>query len=182
MPGWTWGRAHHHRPHNIPGPYPGKSLFLVSRPAARPPSGTIYSRLRKKSSADRCRYPHRQGQCGCRFHNNSILGISDWSPVLSASGSCSKENHPACIPVAASLYEDYLSCASSILLPVAALPERVPCPIPAAYSGVGTLLATSGHFVPKSDSLRCSPSRDIPFRTVILSLKYRSSMNCPKST
>jgi len=32
------------------------------------------------------------------------------------------------------------------LLSVAVLPEKVSCPIPAAYSGVGTLPATSGHF------------------------------------
>ena len=48
--------------------------------------------------------------------------------------------------------------------------------------GVGTLLATSGHFVPKSDSLRCFPSRGIPFRTVILFSRCRPSMNYPKST
>ena len=55
-------------------------------------------------------------------------------------------------------------------------------PTIAAYSGVGTLLATSGHFVPKSDSLRCFPSRGIPFRTVILFSRCRPSMNYPKST
>ena len=41
---------------------------------------------------------------------------------------------------------------------------------------------TSGHFVPKSGSLRCFPSRGIPFRTVILFSRCRSSMNYPKST
>ena len=76
----------------------------------------------------------------------------------------------------------YLSCVPSILLSVAVLPEKVSCPIPAACSGVGTLLATSGHFVPKSDSLRCFPSRGIPFRTVILFSRCRPSMNYPKST
>ena len=41
---------------------------------------------------------------------------------------------------------------------------------------------TSGHFVPKSGSLRCFPSRGIPFRTVIHFLRCSSSMNYPKST
>ncbi len=75
-----------------------------------------------------------------------------------------------------------LSCVPSILLSVAVLPEKVSCPIPAAYSGVGMLPATSGHFVPKSGSLRCFPSRGIPFRTVILFSRCCPSMNYPKST
>ena len=152
------------------------------RPAARPPSGTTYSRPRKKSSADRCRCPHRQGQCSCRPHSNSTPGVSGWPPVFSAPGSCGKGNRPACVPAAASLYRGYLSCVPSILLSVAVLPEKVSCPIPAACSGVGTLPATSGHFVPKSDSLRCFPSLGIPFRTVILFSRCRPSMNYPKST
>ena len=41
---------------------------------------------------------------------------------------------------------------------------------------------TSGHFVPKSGSLRCFPSRGIPFRTVILFPRCCPSMNYPKST
>ena len=97
-------------------------------------------------------------------------------------GSCGKGNRPACVPAAASLYRGYLSCVPSILLSVAVLPEKVSCPIPAACSGVGTLPATSGHFVPKSDSLRCFPSLGIPFRTVILFSRCRPSMNYPKST
>ena len=64
----------------------------------------------------------------------------------------------------------------------AALTEKASCPIPAAYFGVGTLPATSGHFVPKSGSLRCFPSRGIPFRTVILFSRCCPSMNYPKST
>ena len=55
-------------------------------------------------------------------------------------------------------------------------------PTIAACSGVGTLPATSGHFVPKSGSLRCFPSRGIPFRTVILFSRCCPSMNYPKST
>ena len=66
MPGWIWGRTHRRRPHSVSSPYPGKSPLPASRPAARPPSGTTYSRPRKKSSADRCRCPHRQGQCSLR--------------------------------------------------------------------------------------------------------------------
>ena len=96
--------------------------------------------------------------------------------------SCGKGNCPACVPAAASLYRGYLSCVPSILLSVAVLPEKVSCPIPAAYSGVGTLPATSGHFVPKSGSLRCFPSRGIPFRTVIHFSRCSSSMNYHKST
>ena len=93
-----------------------------------------------------------------------------------------KGNRPACVPVAASLYRGYLSCVPSILLSVAVLPEKVSCPIPAACSSVGTLPAASGHFVSKSGSLRCFPSRGIPFRTVILFSRCCPSMNYPKST
>ena len=59
MPGWIWGRTHRRRPHSVSSPYPGKSPLPASRPAARPPSGTTYSRPRKKPSAGRCRCPHR---------------------------------------------------------------------------------------------------------------------------
>ena len=67
--------------------------------------------------------------------------------------------------------------ASLRLFSVAVLPEKASCPIPAACSGVGTLPITSGHFVPKSGSLRCFPSRGIPFRTVILFSRCCPSMN-----
>ena len=60
LPGWIWGRTHRRRPHSVSSPYPGKSPLPASRPAARPPSGTTYSRPRKKPSAGRCRCPHRQ--------------------------------------------------------------------------------------------------------------------------
>ncbi len=40
---------------------PEKSPLPASRPAAKLPSGTTYSRPRKKPSAGRCRCPHRQG-------------------------------------------------------------------------------------------------------------------------
>ena len=120
----------------------------------------------KETVCGQCRCPHRQGQCSCRPHSNNTPGVSGWPPVFSAPVSCGKGNRPACVPVAASLYRGYLSCVPSILFSVAVFPERISCPIPAACSGVGTLPATSGHFVPKSDSLRCFPSLGIPFRTV----------------
>ena len=72
--------------------------------------------------------------------------------------------------------------ASLRLFSVAVLPEKASCPIPAACSGVVTLPITSGHFVPKSGSLQCFPSRGIPFRTVILFSRCCPSMNYPKST
>ena len=50
----------------------------------------------------RCRYPHRQGQCSCRPHNNSTPGVSGWPPVSFAPMSCGKGNRPACVPAAAS--------------------------------------------------------------------------------
>ena len=148
-PGWTLGRTLCRRPHSVSSPYPGKFPLPASRPAARPPSGTTYSRPRKKPSAGRCRCPHRQGQCSCRPHSNSTPGVSGWPPVSSAPVSCGKENRPACVPVAASLYRGYLSCVPSILLSVAVLPEKASCPIPAACSGVGTLPTASGQVVPK---------------------------------
>ena len=58
-------------------------------------------------------------------------------------------NCPACALWAAVVYMGSLSCVSSILLSVAALPEKASCPIPAACSGVGTLPTASGQVVPK---------------------------------
>ena len=103
LPGWIWGRTGCRRPHNVSSPYPEKSPLPASRPAVRPPSGTTYSRPRKKPFAGRCRCHHRQGQCNCRPHSNSTRGISGWPPVSSAPVSCGKGNRPACVPVAASL-------------------------------------------------------------------------------
>ena len=144
-PGWTLGRTLCRRPHSVSSPYPGKSPPPVSRPAARPPSGTTYSRPRKKLSADRCRCPHRQERCSCRPHNYSTPGGSGRLPVSAALGSCGKGNRLACALWEAVVYMGFLSCVSSILLSVAALPEKASCPIPAACSGVGTLPAASGH-------------------------------------
>ena len=56
-PGWTLGRTLCRRPHSVLAPYPGKSPLPASRFAARPTSGTTYSRPRKKPSAGRCRCP-----------------------------------------------------------------------------------------------------------------------------
>jgi len=104
LPGWIWGRTRRRRPHSVSSPYPGKSPLPAFRPAARPPSGTTYSRPRKKPPADRCRCPHRRGQCNCRPQSNSTPGVSGWPPVSSAPVSCGKENRLACVPAAASLY------------------------------------------------------------------------------
>ena len=137
LPGWILGRTLCRRPHSVSSPYPGKSPLSASRPAAKPPSGTTYSRPRKKPSADRCRCPHRQERCSCRPHSSSTSGVSGWPPVSSAPVSCGKGNRPACVPAAASLYRGYLSCVPSILLSVAVLPEKVSCPISAACSQQG---------------------------------------------
>ena len=75
-PGWTLGRTRCRRPHSVLAPYPGKSLFPASRFAARPNSGTTYSRLRKKWSGGRCGCPHRQGAYSSRPHNSSTPGGS----------------------------------------------------------------------------------------------------------
>ena len=70
-------------------------------------------------------------------------------PVSAALGSCGKGNRLACALWEAVVYMGFLSCVSSILLSVAALPEKASCPIPAACSGVGTLPTASGQVVPK---------------------------------
>ena len=49
-PGWTLGRTLCRRPHSVLAPYPRKSPLPASRFAARPTSGTTYSRPRKKWS------------------------------------------------------------------------------------------------------------------------------------
>ena len=118
---------HRRRLHSVSSPYPGKSLLPTPRPAARPPSGTTCSRLRKKPSAGRCRRPHRQGQCSCRPHSNSTPGVSRRLPVSAALVSCGKGNRLACVPAAANLCRGYFSCVPSILLSAAVLPEKASC-------------------------------------------------------
>ena len=136
----------------------------MPRPAARPPTGTTCSRPRKKPSAGRCRHPHRQGQCSCRPHSNSTPGVSGRLPVSAALVSCGKGNRPACAPAAASLCRGYFSCVPSVLLSAAVLPEKASCPIPAAYSGVGTLPITSGQSVQKLAPCGASPAGVFLFR------------------
>ena len=114
LPGWIGGRTHHRRPHSVSSPYPGKSPLPASRPAARPPSGTTYSRPRKKLSADRCRCPHRQERCSCRPHSSSTPALSGHWPVSSVPGSCGRGYRPACALWAAVVYMGSLSCVPSI--------------------------------------------------------------------
>ena len=100
-PGWTLGRTLCRRPHSVLAPYPGKSLLPASRPAARPPSGTTYSRPRKRSSAGRCMCPHRQGQCSYHPHSYSTPAVLRRLPVSFALVSCGRGNRLACVPTAA---------------------------------------------------------------------------------
>ena len=104
------------RPHSVSNPCPGKSPLPVSRQGARPPTETIYSRPRKKSSAGRCRYPHRQGQCSCRPHSYSTPAVSGHWPVSSALVSCGRVCRPACALMAAGVYMDFLSCVPPSVL------------------------------------------------------------------
>ena len=110
---------------------------------------SFYSRLRKKPLADRCKRPHRQGQCSRCPHNNCTSSVSGCLPISAASASCGKGNRLACAPAAASLCWGYFPCVPSVLLSATVLLEKASCTIPAAYSGVGTLLITSGQLVPK---------------------------------
>ena len=99
--------------------------------------------------------------------------------------SCGKGNRSACVPVAASLYRGYLSCVPSILLSVAVPPKRFPAPflrrVPALARSpqLRDNLSRSDLWTkcPEAGSLQCFPSRGIPFRTVILFSRCRSSMN-----
>ncbi len=70
-PGWILAHRAFRRPSSVSNPYPGKSPLPAFRFAARPTSGTTYSRPRKKSSGGRCGYPHRQGAYSSRFHSYS---------------------------------------------------------------------------------------------------------------
>ena len=148
-PGWILAHRAFRRPSSVSNPYPGKSPLPAFRFAARPTSGTTCSRPRKKSSAGRCGCPHRQGAYSSRPHSCSTSGGLRRLPVSSVPVSCGKGNRPACALWASVVYMDSLSCVPSILLSVAALPEKVSCPIPAACSGVGTLPTASGQVVPK---------------------------------
>ena len=112
--GWTLGRTLCRRPYSVLAPYPGKSLLPAFRFAARPTSGTTYSRPRKKWSGDRCGCPHRQGAYSSRPHNSSTPGGSGRLPVSSVPVSCGKGNRPACALWAAVVYMGSLSCVPSI--------------------------------------------------------------------
>ena len=113
-PGWTLGRTLCRRPHSVLAPYPGKSPLPAFRFAARPTSGTTYSRPRKKWSGGRCGCPHRQGAYSSRPHSCSTPGGSGRLPVSSVPVSCGKGNCPACALWAAVVYMGYLSCVPSI--------------------------------------------------------------------
>ena len=113
-PGWIWGQTHHRRLRSVSNPVPGKSPLPASPPAARPPSGTTYSRPRKKPSAGRCRCPHNQGQCSCHPHSYSTPAVLRRLPVSAALGSYGKGNRPACALWAAVVYMGSLSCVPSI--------------------------------------------------------------------
>ena len=172
------------QPYSVSSPYPGKSPLPASRQAARPPTETIYSRPRKKSSADRCRCPHRQGQCSCRPHSYSTPAVSGHWPVSSALVSCGRACRPACTLTAADVYMDFLSCVPPFLLRCRS-PRKGFLPHSCgvfqrwhAPRSFGSLWpeATSGHFVQKS-ALCVLPPPDIPFRTVILFSRCCPSMN-----
>ncbi len=128
LPGWILGRTHRRRPHSVSSPYPGKSPLPASRPAARPPSGTTYSRPRKKSSAGRCRCPHRQGQCSSRPHSSSTPGVSGRSPVSSVPVSCGKGNRPACVPGRQSFIWVLSHAFPPFCFPLPFSPKRFPAP------------------------------------------------------
>ena len=188
-PGWILGERLVRIRRIVSCPYPGKSPLPASRPAAKPPSGTTYSRPRKKPSAGRCRCPHRQGQCSCRPHSNSTPGVAGWPPTSSAPVSCGKGNRPACAPRAAVACTNFLSCVPPFPCCRSTRKGFLPhsCGVfrrwhaPRSF-GTSCPEVTSGQSAQKSGSLRCFPGRGIPFRTVILFSRCSSSMNYPKST
>ena len=126
-PGWTLGRTLCRRPHSVLAPYPGKSPLPASRFAARPTSGTTYSRPRKKRFGGKCGCPHRQGAYSSRPHNSSTPGGSGRLPVSSVPVSCGKGNRPACALWAAVVYMGSLSCVPSIF-PLPFSPKKLPAP------------------------------------------------------
>ena len=188
-PGWTLGRTLCRRPHSVLAPYSGKSLLPAFRFAARPTSGTTYSRPRKKWFGDRCGYPHRQGAYSSRPHNSSTPSGSGRLPVSSVPVSCGKGNRPACALWAAVVYMGSLSCVPSIF-PLPFSPKRLPAPflrrVPALARSpqLRDKLSRSDLWTkcPEVGSLRCFPCRGIPFRTVIHFSRCSSSMNYLKST
>ena len=188
-PGWILAHRAFRRPSSVSNPYPGKSPPPASRPAARPTSGTTYSRPRKKWSGGRCGCPHRQERCSCRPHSSSTPGGLRRLPVSSVPVSYGKGNRPACALWAAVVYMGSLSCVPSIsLLPFA--PKRLPAsflrrvPALARSPQLRDKLSRSDLWTkcPEVGSLRCFPGRGIPFRTVIHFSRCSSSMNYSKST
>ena len=164
-PGWILAHRAFRRPSSVSNPYPGKSPLPAFRFAARPTSGTTYSRPRKKWSGGRCGCPHRQGAYSSRPHNSSTSGGSGRLPVSSVLVSCGKGSRPACALWAAVVYMGSLSCVPSIF-PLPFSPKRLPAPflrrVPALARSPQLLdtcpEVTSGQSVQKSGSLRCSPA------------------------
>ena len=198
----TLGRTLCRRPHSVLAPYPGKSPLPAFRFAARPTSGTTYSRPRKKWSGGRCGCPHRQGAYSSRPHSCSTPGGSGRLPVSSVPVSCGKGNRPVCALWAAVVYMVSLSCVLRFF--VAVLPEKASCLVvascvsfvspqaakltrsatpplptkPCDFAGTPTMAACFS----VGTQMRCFPCRGIPFRTVIHFSRCSSSMNYPKST
>ena len=185
-----WDEHSGRRPHSVLAPYPGKSLLPAFRFAARPTSGTIYSRPRKKSSVGKCRCPHRQERYSPRPHSYSTPGVLRRWLVSAVPGSCGSACRPACAPTVASLCMGYFSCVPPFVFRCRS-PRKGFLPHSCgvfrrwrAPHSFGTTCpeVTSGQSVQKSVSLRCFPGRGISFRTVIRFSRCCPSMNYPKST
>ena len=158
------------RNRNVPPPPPAPVFVGASR---RPPQSgqyLTYGRPRKKRSADRCRCPHRQGQCSCRPHSYSTPAVLRRWPVSVVLALCGRACRPACAPTAASVC---MELPAPFLRRVPALARSPQLRVTMARSHLWTLC-------PEVGSLRCFPSRGIPFRTVILFSRCCPPMNYSK--
>ena len=144
------------RPHSVSSPYPGKFPLPVFRPAARPTSGTTYSRPRKKSSAGRYDRPRRQERYSPRPHSCSTPSGLGCLPVSSAPVSCGRGNRPACAPRTAIACINFLSCVPPF--PCCRSPRKGFLPHSCGVFRRWHAPRTSGHFVPKLARCGASPA------------------------
>ncbi len=185
-PGWTLGRTLCRRPHSVLAPYPGKSLLPAFRFAARPTSGTTYSRPRKKSSVGKCGCPHRQGAIQSPSSQSAALpadqgvGLFPLCRGHAVVGAVRPALHGRQVVCMGSL-----SCVPSVCFPLPFSPKRLPAPflrrVPALARSpeLRDNLSRSDLWTkcPEVGSLRCFPCLGIPFRTVIHFSRCSSSMN-----
>ena len=141
-------------PQTSASPYPGKFPLPVFRPAARPTSGTTYSRPRKKSSACARLVPSSRAIQSPPSQLQHSQRIRPFARFLCAGVKVVEGNCPAwCSKDGNRLYK-FSFMRSSVS--AAVLPEKASSPHSCGVFRRWHVSRTSGHFVPKLARWWCS--------------------------